>query len=197
MLKEFNMKEKQHPKQTRTSEKKKTKKLNTKNLIIKISVLLLIIAFVYYIVKKPGSSDKRQPDVPFMDQTEFHKDGELAFIHRNTSDTIKTIDIEIANTKRARTLGLMYRKQMVDTLGMLFIFDQSEPRSFWMKNTYIPLDIIYVDNGTIVTISEFTQPLSEKSVPSVFPAKYVIEVNAGFCQQNKITEGDSIHFVQF
>ena len=64
---------------------------------------------------------------------------------------------------------------------MLFIFDNERPLSFWMKNTYIPLDIIYVNKSLeIVTIQENTMPLNEKPIPSEKPALFVVEVNAGY-----------------
>jgi uncharacterized membrane protein (UPF0127 family) len=84
---------------------------------------------------------------------------------------------------------------MPESAGMLFIFPQEEVRSFWMKNTYIPLDIIFVDaSREIVTIQSNTQPLSTEPVPSYKPAKYVIEVNAGFTSKHNIKEGDRVEF---
>src|SRR5687767_5478696 len=69
----------------------------------------------------------------------FSKEGVLSFISKEKGDTIKTIDIEIAETDEERAKGLMDRKSMTDNQGMLFIFAQAEEQSFWMKNTYISL----------------------------------------------------------
>jgi hypothetical protein len=123
---------------------------------------------------------------------EFHKEGQLRFLGAN-QELKTTIDIEIARSEPERELGLMYREKMAENQGMLFIFDGLEPRSFWMKNTLISLDIIFVnDKDQIVTIHRNTTPLSERSYTSTGPAKYVIEVNAGFTDRHKILVGDRI-----
>lgn len=130
------------------------------------------------------------PDEPI-----FFKEGELLFLDKKTKKKIVQIDIEIADTPYERATGLMYRRSMPDTVGMLFIFKQSQPLFFWMKNTYIPLDIIFVDKHMqIVTIQKNTKPLSGNPIPSYEYAMYVVEVNAGFCDKNGITIGDYIVF---
>jgi uncharacterized membrane protein (UPF0127 family) len=84
---------------------------------------------------------------------------------------------------------------MPDTAGMLFIYKQSQKLFFWMKNTYIPLDIIFVnENMQIVTLWKNTKPLSEKTIPSYQFSKYVVEVNAGFCDKYDIKLGDYITY---
>jgi len=86
---------------------------------------------------------------------------------------------------------------MSNDQGMLFIFEVEEPQGFWMKNTIIPLDIIYVNaKKEIVSIAEDTQPFSEQSLPSKGPAIYVVEVNGGFCAQYGITAGYKIDFTR-
>ncbi len=126
---------------------------------------------------------------------QLKKEGELRFISKVTGKTIKRIDIEIADNEYERTQGLMYRSSMPDSAGMLFIFEHSQLRSFWMKNTIIPLDIIYFnENKEIVTIHKYTTPFSEASIFSYKRAQYVVEVNAGFCDRYKIMEGDRIVF---
>ena len=103
------------------------------------------------------------------------------------------IDIEKADNDMERQFGLMYRRTMEDTQGMLFLFDESTPQGFWMKNTYIPLDIMFVDeNNVITTIHENTTPMSDKTVASKGNAKYVVEVNGGFSKKYGIKEGDRI-----
>lgn len=127
----------------------------------------------------------------------FKKEGVLFFIGKEKGDTVKTIDIEIAETDDERGKGLMYRKSMADTQGMLFMFDAPEEQSFWMKNTYISLDIIYVNGKKeIVSVQKYATPLSEESLPSFKPAQYVVEVNAGFCDKYKIKYGDKIVFAK-
>ncbi len=84
---------------------------------------------------------------------------------------------------------------MEEMQGMLFVFEDATPRSFWMKNTYISLDIIYVDaDKKIVSIQKSAVPLSEESLPSYKDAMYVVEVNAGFTDKYNIKEGDQISF---
>lgn len=124
----------------------------------------------------------------------FKKEGVLFFLGQS-GDTLKTIDIEIAETQQETAQGLMYRKNMTDDQGMLFIFPRMEPRSFWMKNTHIPLDIIFIDDQSqIVTIQKNTTPFSEQPIPSYQNAIYVVEVIAGFCDYYNIQKGFSIQF---
>ncbi len=83
---------------------------------------------------------------------------------------------------------------MDEDKGMLFVFETAKPLSFWMKNTYIPLDILFIDhNGTINTIHKNTTPKNtEIFYKSKKPSAYAIEVNAGFCDKYKISENDHI-----
>lgn len=124
----------------------------------------------------------------------FKKEGEVTFSKADAS-VVKRIDIEVAETDAERQQGLMNRPWMEETQGMIFIFDRNEPQSFWMRNTIIPLDLIFVDeNFEIVHIAENAQPFSEKSIPSRGNAKYVVETVAGFCEKFGITPGDKITF---
>lgn len=127
-------------------------------------------------------------------EPQFLKEGELTFI-KNDSTELKSIDIEIADKEEERVQGMMFRKSMSDDMGMLFIFERLEPRSFWMRNTLISLDIIYVDDKMkIVDIAHRAEPKSEKSIPSKADALYVVEVRGGFCEEYGINEGDIIRF---
>ncbi|MFX1706453.1 DUF192 domain-containing protein [Chitinophaga sp. CC14] len=125
----------------------------------------------------------------------FKKQGALAFVSKSGADTLRKIDIQLAQTDEQRADGLMYRKSMTDDQGMLFIFPDMEERAFWMKNTYISLDIIYIDDKLeIVSIQKYATPLSEESLPSFKKAKYVLEVNGGFCDKYHIKYGDKITY---
>jgi uncharacterized membrane protein (UPF0127 family) len=127
----------------------------------------------------------------------FKKHGSLAFLSKSGADTLRKIDIQLAQTDEQRADGLMYRKTMTDDQGMLFIFPDMEERAFWMKNTYISLDIIYIDdNMEIVSVQKYATPLSEQSLPSYKKAKYVLEVNGGFCDKYHIAYGDKIAYQQ-
>lgn len=95
----------------------------------------------------------------------------------------KTFSVEIADDQQEQALGLMFRDELPADAGMLFIFPNESPRSFWMKNTRIPLDIMYFDKKLrMVSISADTPPCKITrcpSYPSVGPAMYVLELNAG------------------
>jgi uncharacterized membrane protein (UPF0127 family) len=108
----------------------------------------------------------------------------------------KTFAVEIADTREKQALGLMFRDSMPDDQGMLFIFPNEAPRSFWMKNTRIPLDIMYFDKELkMVSISADTLPCKVTqcpSYPSKAPAMYVLELNAGAAKKLGVGEGDKL-----
>ena len=126
---------------------------------------------------------------------EFKKEGNLTIHNSLTDSIIANFDIEVADDEYQRQTGLMHRQSMKDNQAMLFIFDNVEFRSFYMKNTLIPLDIIYIDESKkIVSIQKNAKPMDESSLPSKVPAKYVLEINGGLSDQLNIVEGDSIVF---
>jgi hypothetical protein len=130
-----------------------------------------------------------------MPEPKFSKEGSLSFLSVQTGQPIVTIDIEKADNDLERGFGLMFRRSMAENQGMLFLFDQPDIQNFWMKNTLIPLDILYVDEAQkIITIHENTKPLSEAQIPSGGPAKYVVEVIGGFCKKHGVKVGDSIEW---
>ncbi|MBT8072450.1 MAG: DUF192 domain-containing protein [Gammaproteobacteria bacterium] len=105
----------------------------------------------------------------------------------------KTFAVELATTSEKQALGLMFRDSMPEDEGMLFIFPNEAPRSFWMKNTRIPLDIMYFDkNLKMVSLSADTPPCRVArcpSYPSTGPAMYVLELNAGKAQELGVGPG--------
>lgn len=106
-----------------------------------------------------------------------------------------TISCEVVDTPVARNKGLMYRKHLPQDRGMFFVFQTLKPLCFYMKNTYIPLDIIFLDEKqTIIKIYKSTMPLSTKHLPSNKPALYAVEVNAGFCVKHRINIGGKITY---
>jgi uncharacterized membrane protein (UPF0127 family) len=106
----------------------------------------------------------------------------------------ETFKVEIADTAEKQALGLMFRDSMPDDEGMIFIFPNEAPRSFWMKNTRIPLDIMYFDKDLkMVSISADTPPCRVSrcpSYPSTGPAMYVLELNAGKASELGVGPGD-------
>lgn len=106
--------------------------------------------------------------------------------------------VEIAATPEAQEHGLMFRKSMPADHGMLFVFDRQMPRSFWMKNTYIPLDILFLQaDGEIHHIARNAVPLDETAVPSNGPVMHVLEINGGVAQMLGIREGDKVRHPVF
>ena len=102
----------------------------------------------------------------------------------------ETIILEIADTPKLRQTGLMHRKSMAPDHGMLFVFEHRQFLGFWMRNTLIPLDILYVDaDGRVVTIRQM-KPLDETSIASREPVLYAIELNVGTAARAGVKEGD-------
>jgi uncharacterized membrane protein (UPF0127 family) len=158
--------------------------------VYKILVLLIVAAAAIYFIFIKINNAGNSPDEEYM----FKKNGELTF--SDTSGVLFKIDIQIAGTEFDRQLGLMFRKSMNENQGMLFIFPDNRIRSFWMRNTEIPLDIIFVDSAkTILNIAKNTTPYSDNSYSSSGPAKYVIEVNGGFTDTHNIVHGDKISWI--
>lgn len=125
----------------------------------------------------------------------FQKEGELRILRSATDSVLSALEIEIAENEYETQTGLMYRDSLGKDHGMLFIFPTEEMHAFYMKNTNIPLDILFIRaDQTIATIAENTSPMDEASIPSGVPVKYVLEVNAGYVQQHGISAGDSIVF---
>ena len=171
----------------------KNKKITVIGIVLLISVLTAIV-LIFFIIPSKNTKNKR-PVIVQEESVEpkFRHDGELTFFH--DKKTLHSISIEIADNDAERMQGLMYRESMPDSCGMLFIFEEMQPLSFWMKNTHFSLDIIYVDSDfTIVSIAKNTVPFSEVSIPSGKEAMYVVEVNAGFCDNHKIIAGNKIKY---
>jgi uncharacterized membrane protein (UPF0127 family) len=172
------------------------KKINPARLFYIFIAFIIALAFLLFSIYSPKKPRliNNQPSVNLRTIPSFRKDGSLSIIHSKTATPI-ILDIEIADTDAERMRGLMDRQTLPDNAGMLFIFPNEELRSFWMKNTYISLDIIYINSRKeIVSIQKYTQPKSTYSIPSEKPAMYVLEVNAGYSDKNGIDSGDIINF---
>jgi uncharacterized protein len=182
--------------QKKRSNKKKPNKsalLISVAVIISIVFILFIVLFGTYNPLRKKAVSKQHFNVTNPSPA-FRKDGTLSLIPLSNSSPIK-IDIEIADDEAERMRGLMDRFKLPDSAGMFFIFPDEIPRSFWMKNTYISLDIIYINaDKEIVSIQKYTQPQTISSIPSEKPAMFVLEVNAGFTDKMNINPGDKIEF---
>ena len=106
-----------------------------------------------------------------------------------------TFNVEVAKTIEERRTGLMYRKKLYNNEGMLFIFPREKIIQLWMKNTYIPLDVIFIsENKVIVDIKKNMEKLSETIVKSKVKSRYALEFNAGLINKLDIEIGDKVLF---
>ena len=105
-----------------------------------------------------------------------------------------SLTVELAETDVQKSRGLMYRQKLGKNRGMLFPYDSQEVRTFWMKNTYVPLSIAFIDdNKKIVHIADM-QPRDLDSTSSIRPCQYVLEVNKGWFDEHRIDVGDPVEF---
>ena len=117
--------------------------------------------------------------------------GPSVVVHGERGPTPVRVELALTSDQRAR--GLMWRDHLDEDAGMLFVFPEARDLAFWMKNTPLPLDIIFIDaEGRVVSIAENTTPYSEKSLPSAAPAQYVLEVNGGFAKKRGVAPGTRI-----
>ncbi|NNE02079.1 MAG: DUF192 domain-containing protein [Eudoraea sp.] len=162
--------------------------MNIKKTVLYASVVLSMGILSYSCKEAPKK-------VMITETVTFTKEGSLQLLKSETDSVLASLDIEIAETDYETQTGLMYRDTMEDNQGMLFIFPDVAYHSFYMKNTKIPLDIIYIDeNLRIASIVKNAQPMNETSLSSGVPVQYVLEVNAGLTDSWKVTEGDRITF---
>jgi hypothetical protein len=175
-----------------TKTNKNTPDKSKKNLsnVYKISALVIIIIIaLYFILINVGKSPKN-----INEEYMFRKDGELTFLD-STGKAAEKLDIQVAKDEFDRELGLMFRKGMEENQGMLFIFPDVQVRSFWMRNTEIPLDMLFIsESSVIINIAKNTTPYSDASYASTGPAKYVLEVNGGFADRHDITPGMKVEW---
>ncbi|MBW1810100.1 MAG: DUF192 domain-containing protein [Deltaproteobacteria bacterium] len=109
-----------------------------------------------------------------------------------------TVKVEVVSRNEDRAKGLMFRQKMASDAGMLFVYQHDDDHSFWMKNTFIPLDLIFItSNMRVVGIAENTKPLSTTHISIKTSSRYILEVNAGFAKKHKIREGSQVIFEGF
>lgn len=140
-----------------------------------------------------GCSEPEEPPTETASRSSipFDIEGSLSFV-RGT-DTLRTIDIEIADTDSTRGRGLMQRREIPDDTGMLFIFPFAEQQAFYMANTPRSLDIqFYAADSTLLNVAENTTPYSFENVLSEGEAQFVVEVPAGYSRRIGLVPGDRI-----
>lgn len=162
-------------------------------MIRKSLILVLLTSFMWSSACKevPKKIIKTEP-------IEFKKEGELSIMKQAVDTLITSLDIEFAETEYETQTGLMYRKSMAKNQGMLFIFPDERMHSFYMKNTEIPLDLIFIKgDSTIASFQENAEPYNETGLSSQVPIKYVLEVNAGLSEKWLLEVGDKINFTKY
>ncbi len=158
----------------------------------KVVLLLLsiLVSSSFYSCK-----EKTKNQESITKEVSFTREGELTLKKAETDSIIATLDIEIADDEYQTQTGLMYRKSMLDNQGMLFIFENEQPRSFYMKNTEFSIDIIYINSDKeIVSIQKNAKPYDPTSLPSEGAAQYVLEVNAGLSNTWELEKGDVVEW---
>lgn len=103
--------------------------------------------------------------------------------------------VEVADTAAKREIGLQYRRELADDRGMLFLFPREQIQSFWMKNTPIPLDMIFINRESIIAgIIHQTVPFSTESLSVPAPSQFVLEIKGGLARHHGIETGDRVRF---
>lgn len=149
-------------------------------------IVLFIGAFEYMSLKTDQSDSDKDTD---------EKTADL-IISDNQGSRI-SFNVEIADTPEEQRTGLMNRSSLDDGSGMLFVFDGSEYRTFWMENTLIPLDIIFISSDNeIIDIHKNATPLDRTTITSSGPCKYVLEINGGLCERLSIHDGDTVDILR-
>ncbi len=121
---------------------------------------------------------------------EFRHEADISLL--KNEEVITKIQLELAQTDYQKETGLMHRKSLQPNQGMLFVYENERPRpGFYMKNTHIALDLIYLNASfEVVDMFKNAQPFDETTIPSVAPAMYVLEVNAGFVDEFDVELGN-------
>lgn len=177
------------------------RKITIYNAVIAVILVLILVIGSLIVFVNPAPKRNHKPDATMSEQSAspakpvFRKDGELRFVKSKDNTIISTINIEVADDDAEREQGLMYMDTMAENEGMLFFMESEEVQNFWMKNTILPLDIMYVDSERrIVSIHKDCKPYSLEQIISAKPALYVVEVNAGYTGKYGIKVGDLISF---
>lgn len=159
-------------------------------IFIVISVFATLVLFY-------SCKENKKQSFSITKEITFNKEGELFLKKAKTDSVFKILDIEIAETEYETQTGLMYRKSMEDNQAMLFIFEEEQPKSFYMKNTEFSLDIIYVNRDKeIVSVQKNAKPLDNTSLPSNVPVLYVLEIKGGLSDSWGVKKGDFIEWIK-
>lgn len=160
-------------------------------MTVKFSTIFIFQFFLFLNCVSSFSCKSPQPPP----EADVH---EPAVIIQTSDSTVVRVKVEIAQTEEQRSRGLMFRDILPPFTGMIFIFDKADYHTFWMKNTYIPLDMIFIDSELkIAGIVENAEPLSLTPRTINKKSKYVLEVRGGFCSRYGIEAGNKVYFRGF
>ena len=169
-----------------------------RRLIMRVGGVLLALALLGLVVPvimswfTPVASPTQSSSAPAPAECyepPFTEEAKGAFV-TPAGDTVAAFALELAETTAETTQGMMFRRSAPEGTGMLFIMPEERYQSFWMRNTYVPLDIIYLSEaGSVVSIQANAQPMNETPLPSEGPAKYVLEIAGGRAAALGITPG--------
>lgn len=147
--------------------------------LVVVAILGLLIPVIGPWVGLDSAPKPKRSNVTTDFEPQFTEEGVGAFVAEN-GDTLAAFRLELAESTAETVQGMMFRRSVPEGTGMLFIMPEERFQSFWMRNTYVPLDIIYISSdGRVVSIQANTQPLNETPLPSEGPAKFVLEIAGG------------------
>lgn len=175
---------------------------------LKLLLYIVFVVVIFYFIQDRFSifdisfiNDiaQKDEDIQIDDEStlgeEIVSDQPFVEIFRQSGNEVR-LNVEVADTSAKRAAGLSNRRYLGDYDGMFFVFDEKVSTAFWMKDMYISLDIIFIDEkGFIVDIKHNNEPCSATYCPQISSSmmyKYVLEVKAGFCENNEIVIGDSL-----
>ena len=167
-------------------------KKNTFRIVLSAVLALLVVLVILFYPPKESNLSQQGSVQPQNLSTLGLARGKLSFIGEDGQKKAELL-IEIAEDDYSRSKGLMLRRDLAENQGMLFIFNREEPRVFWMKNTPLSLDMIFVNaQRKIIRIHKYTTPFSTQTYPSERPAQFVVETVAGFTDRYEIEIGDRV-----
>jgi uncharacterized membrane protein (UPF0127 family) len=149
--------------------------------------LIILFALLVSLVTARCAGEASTPD-----DNATSSDGTSTLTIETSNGQNIEVEVEIADNEAERMKGLMERTELAENAGMLFVFEEEQPRSFWMKNTLIPLSIAYIDAEERIIDTQDMQPLDETVHRSAGPAMYALEVNQGFFEERGVEVGDTV-----
>lgn len=172
----------------------------------KFGIILLLAAMALFILVQTGifggdtpsprPNNAHRPSTNTISEPRFRHDGDLWITDATSNDTLAALKMETAKSQEEIQYGMMFRKGFSpEYYGMLFFMREEKMQSFWMRNTYVSLDIVYINSDNeIVSIVHDAEPLSDTSLPSEGPALYVLELPGGYTAANNIGQGDIVNW---